>query len=1236
LAALVLTAARHDSLISLVRLRTQQAPIPGIDVDNSGYPIERSACLTIAIGPAAAAECGNLRVVHPLPSVRTLNKIRTPTLLYNSEFAHPYFIAPVQVKLTSTTTTPDSVEVVLYLNINGSNVERARRRWAGSEWPASQTTTRRVTIACDCVNDTTGYYVYNVEVANLYPGGVRLAAALVGGKSFLLNRKASYFGAGWWLAGLERLLNQTPTAAEIAWFGGDGSARFFVKHGTLPNTWYTPVYERSDTLYYDPGTLKWTKTDVGGVRTKFNSSGRHIQTIDRFGRTTTFSYSVDTLKTITLPPNNLTYQFAYTTGRLSSVTAPPIGAITRVTQVTNVSGNVTAIRNPGDSAVTFGYETASSDQYRMDKRTNRRGVVDTFTVDSARRVTSSRIKMGGGSIPDIVWVHVPGETRGLPKSGTPSSVDTARVFTKIDGPRTDVVDTSAIYQSRFGPPRRIIDALSNETRVLSGPYFFGTVYGWTPLRTQYPTGRVLLAEYDNDQIGSFGGSGRGNLIRLIDSVTAVAGQRDTTRYEWDGKFDQMTKTVPPERDSVVFFVSALNGRRDSLKDARGDSSIVKFGYDAQNQVSSMTLPPVAGMTAVYTYTYDPTRRNLATVTTPRGFVTEYQTDAIGRDTLTITRIDTLASSTARVYRRLVYDLRDLVIRDTTRTVSVSPSQMVIAVHTYDAEGSLLATKDTTQTDLGGIGAVLHQWRYDTAGRVVATVAPDNQVDSTEYDPAGNPITSVSRRYPNVGVIRMQYDALNRLATRVLPQVSFSYPASQITGGTQINQLPYQYSAVVDTQSFNYAADGQPIQAANQNATVRRGYDVTGRLQADTLQVKTADRSGFGTHTYITTYTYDRDGRRTNMTAPALFTGPSITYGYHSQSGTLVTISDIGSNAFTLAYDARGQLRSILHGVTSITRRLGYDADARLVADAVTNTGGTTFPRFPAQPLRQLRLARNVQGQILMGRDPASFFQDTLAATYSGLGILVGGFLTQKGQDAVGGNPATYWSGDNWSPDPLARVLSFTTRDTLYTQSGKSGGEESGSLVYQTGTGRLVARHVGATDTLTYDASGNITFNARLTTQERAAYYGADGRLLASDSRVAGRRIFEEYRYDALGRRVWVRQLTVCQGQQSGLTCVSPFTRRIVWDGAQMLAEIQAPYDTLNATVEEQDGGWSVRPLVNGLDPNPYYGKAVYAPGLDTDEPFSVTRYEYRDNPQGSSLTWPTFRSCPASCRNLIG
>jgi hypothetical protein len=88
---------------------------PAVDVAsvNPGAVLARGQCATIAIGSAAASECEDLRLVHVFPAVKTMNKIRAPTLIYNSAHAAPYPIVAANVTLPSGALTPTSVTATL-------------------------------------------------------------------------------------------------------------------------------------------------------------------------------------------------------------------------------------------------------------------------------------------------------------------------------------------------------------------------------------------------------------------------------------------------------------------------------------------------------------------------------------------------------------------------------------------------------------------------------------------------------------------------------------------------------------------------------------------------------------------------------------------------------------------------------------------------------------------------------------------------------------------------------------------------------------------------------------------------------------------------------------------------------------------------------------------------------------------------------------------------------------------
>ena len=220
----------------------------------------------------------------------------------------------------------------------------------------------------------------------------------------------------------------------------------------------------------------------------------------------------------------------------------------------------------------------------------------------------------------------------------------------------------------------------------------------------------------------------------------------------------------------------------------------------------------------------------------------------------------------------------------------------------------------------------------------------------------------------------------------------------------------------------------------------------------------------------------------------------------------------------------------------------------------------------------------------------------------------------------------------------------------------------GSLVSRTGryeaaSGRLRAETlVGDAsttgDTLTYDDAGNL--HAMITTNtgsndqhnERISYYGVDGRLAAADARAAGNpgtgivghTAFEEYRYDALGRRVLSRARRTCDDAQGAgnngdqVSCEISTIRRTVWSSTSELAEIQMPAaDSTPADTVENDTLAVVRhrditmPYAH-YDSNRIFGRVLYVHGLAVDQPLAITRVNYADASdfQTGTVSWEAY------------
>ena len=1198
---------------------TQQAPVVAISDVNAGSTVERSLCLTVALGEGAAAECGDLRLVHALPSTRTMNRNRTPTLLYNSQFAHPYPLAAALVTLPPAALVPDSVTGILTIG----GVERARGAWSGNEWSSGES--RRIVLGFDGLGDASGIYDYTLEVRNWY--GLSSQATTAGGSLAIVNRSTSPFGAGWWLAGYESL-----DVATMVWTGGDGSVRKYVPVTGMTNVWAAPGVDHPDTLRFD-GTV-YTRYDKDSVWVQFSSTGQHVETRNRQKHATTFAHANGRLTLITLPVTSgaaKTYAFAYDANdKLATVTAPGPGTpATRVTTVAVASGRVTSIRDPDNTLVQFGHDAGWAN--RIATRTDRRGTVTTFGIDAGKKISQSSLNMGTGQ-PAIVTGLMALESRGVAGGGTPSSVDTATAYSRLDGPRTDVTDQTFFWLDRFGAPVRIVDALGNTTAIKRG----GGTPDWPGLvtRVRYPNGQVMGAEYDS----------RGNPLKVTDSSTVSGGRYATRSYVWDPKWDEVTRITQPEGDFVAFSYDPATGNRAWQEDGRGVTSRVTFGYNGNRQLTTITRLG----TPAEVIGYDDATGNVDSVTSPKGYPTTYQSDGVGRITFISSWVDTLSSSARRRTQQLYHDLAD---RDTLAiTVGSAAAVESLYVKTwYSASGQRDSVARWAGPDPANVDTITNRWRYDPAGRVVVEISPDLKKDSTEYDPAGNPTVRLTRRALALATpprITLSYDPLNRLIQRTVPAFTYAQRPSGIVNGNypELDGPLPAYAIPAETQTFTYDAMGRVLTADNQDARVGRTYHPNGLLATETLRIFNAGRTDADLHTFTSGYTYDLNGRRKTLELPIQLrpaAGQSqIAYGYDPLFGALTSVSDAQGNSYTLGYTAQNELRSVVYP-GQYEQVYGYDQDGRLAGDTLWNRGATAYPRIETTQVRASRFVYDALDRLLKRADP-TVFRDTLDLAYSGLGHLTGTRLVQHGVNSYG-TPWDYTVTDNFAYDALGHRRSALT-SYLYSTTGfsESGGVNQ-TATYLAGTGRLGSDFAaGGTRTYAYDDDGNEDYSVRQAgaPEQRGAFYGLDGRLRAVDWRwaqsatadiVHWKTAFEEYRYDALGRRVWTQVAKECNPRNvpgdwaayKEVECKQDLVRRTVWDGEQELGEIQMPPGQA-----ETDGAFTPLSLLPTLavpgngDPNPLFGQVLYVHALGLDRPLALTRlnYVHRMDP----LHWTTY------------
>ncbi|MGH2607479.1 MAG: RHS repeat-associated core domain-containing protein [Tepidiformaceae bacterium] len=1254
---------------------SQDAGWMNLTIAPSGPVVERSLCLTIAAGAGAAYECGDLRLVHALPGVRTVGAGRVPTLLYSSQHAHPYPLVSADVTLPAGDPLPTSVTATLLIG----GVQYASQTWPGTAW-GSPGQTRRLVVGFDATifsaTSSTGLYGYTLEVRRVTSGGPTLFQTFSGTIPIINRAQDSRFGPGWWLAGWEKLYFAGLPGGQVLWVGGDGSVRRYERGGTVgSDTAYlaTPV-DRPDTLLHT-SVNEWVRLVPGGARVVFTANGTHRRTISRLGDSTEFvpdSTGDWRLVKIRMPRDTtLQYTFAYSSSpvRLTSVGAPDTAVGTyRTTSFNWVGDSLRVVEwagTPDTTVVVFLYESLGTQ--RIIGRRDRRRTLTTFNYDAGSRLSSSRFGVPGAD--SIIRTFCAAEVRGLAGCG-PSLVHPDSVYTAFDGPRlasdsTDIVD---FWIDRLGAPFKIRDPYGSITSVARADP------RWPALatRVQHPNGRIVGATYDR----------RGNVASVADSsVLAVIypPQYATTHYEWDQKWDEVTLITLPNGQLTRLAYDATSGNRLWQEDGRGPVSRVTFGYWSSGNGKGLLRSVTAPGGATDSLFYD-VRGNLERGKTALGWTTFVVNDRLGRTIVVRTPVS------ATVYRddSTYYNRRG----HASRSVSYGPplngavSQRVVVQNVYNDEGQLTRLERSSVPDSAAIGVLATTWRYDVAGRRVAEVAPDGRTDSTGYDAAGNAIVVVTRRGPT---LTMVYDRLNRLRRRTVPSVTYG-PRSDGIAVLQLDGLNHAYNRSYswfpgpggsltipgETATFAYDTMGNLVAADNQDVRIRRTYYKDGLVENDSLWIRNYADTAFS-HAYGMRSVYDASRRLVTLHHPlqlALAPYRSTQYAYDAVTGELTTVTDPLGKVWTFAYNLRGErIRLSLPG--GIRDSAAYDLDGRMVKHWVKNSSGSPWA-FTAPELRRDTVSYADAGRVSRISN-AVLYQDVSEVKYSGLGHVVLLDTRAAVRSVTGTSTGRVDTREEFRLDAFGNTVFLKDSANLEATYHWKTGTHDRAWRYQAGTGRLRAvDEFARLDTVLYDLAGNVVFHKTDAffedlfpiLEDRASFYGADDRLRAAEYRrlqvtdpadtvfVSGQwviiipqwkwpwfRSFEEYRYDALGRRVLVRTRKHCGDVTTGyLTyCSTGTIRRTVWAGDQELYEIQAygGQEDGNATVAQMENDTLLQPVTpvshpqGYWDPNPLLGRVAYVHGPALDQPLGLIRINLTDIPYGQpQVDWAPLVVAP--------
>jgi RHS repeat-associated protein len=665
----------------------------------------------------------------------------------------------------------------------------------------------------------------------------------------------------------------------------------------------TYPFGMSVTYTYDAGTMALTQVT--------NSLGRTIK-IATSGANTTITDDSDAgnIRTTTLLGGSFC-----NTGACSSLftgATNPLGQTTSYTYVTPTAPyqqstflkDIRLPSAPSTAFVTFGYDALN----RVKTVTDVAGKVWNYLIANGRR--------GGVTDPTsatafTVYDDEGNAVRAIDAIGrvTTYEFDALRRVTKAilpEGNRTE-------YQYDGNHNATTVTEVAKPGSGLTSKVTTATYHGAfnVPLTITDPLGRVTTMTY---------GATTGQLLTVTQPT--VGGQNPITTYTYDG-FGQLTTHTDPTGLVMQYTYHATNGNLLSTISDPGAghvASTTALAYDANGNVTSVT-DPNGNITSA---TYDKLRR-LTQVTSPLGaqFKRTYNADGLLTKTEAATgnaltpwatttlsyyntqRVQTSTDPDGRVSSfeyddsgrrtvaidpdgrrtKFVYDAAGQVLQQiSAETTALQQTHLQM---TYSANGLVLTKKDARNNTTAGV--------YDGFDRLSQTTYPDATYEGFGYDARDNRLSTLTR---GGQLITTSYDALDRVATRVVPQ-------------------PGAAPAVQTTYTYDLANRATQISDTNGHV-IGYSFDTARRVTA-------ISQAGPGIPSARSvSYQYDPAGNRTRLTWPD---GYYVQYAYDALH-RLTTATENGT--FVLAsytYDPLSRHTGAAHGnSTSVSRAYSTGAD----------------------------------------------------------------------------------------------------------------------------------------------------------------------------------------------------------------------------------------------------------------------------------------------------------------------
>lgn len=365
---------------------------------------------------AGCAACGDATIAYSTPAYMSRDVARSISLVYSSALAYPQGF--VQLDAFDNSLTPPSKMSLKLKRPDGSFVTFV----GGTQeiFYSSGNGTTRLAAQFDASALSTGAYDYTAVVKSWWGTDSRESTIPV--RILILNEAGNSVGQGWSIAGVERLLLGRVDSAVVVVEGG--SIGFFeLANCSGGGCSYTSPAGDFSELGYSSATGKYTRSYLDGVVATFSNIGSLETVADRYGNTTSFTWSGNRLTQLTDPAGKavaLSYATYGSPGvlELDEIT-DPAGRVTSITR--NSAGDILSIEGPdGVTALSVAYDA----YYRLTTswdRTNARTDVGFGAYSTVDTITAPQVSTSdAGTVRPITVLRSLAEAV-LPVPGTGSS-----------------------------------------------------------------------------------------------------------------------------------------------------------------------------------------------------------------------------------------------------------------------------------------------------------------------------------------------------------------------------------------------------------------------------------------------------------------------------------------------------------------------------------------------------------------------------------------------------------------------------------------------------------------------------------------------------------------------------------------------------------------------------------------------------------------------------------------------